>query len=80
MRVNREFSPQIAEKLQVIPEDVLSRFLDSQHFIQSEKVKEKRINLEGIWENAGFDKIDFESELYQARQEITSSVEARRFE
>ncbi|MCP4109819.1 MAG: hypothetical protein GY749_30595, partial [Desulfobacteraceae bacterium] len=62
MRVNREFSPKVAKKLQLIPEDILSRFLDSQYFIRSNKVKEKRISLEGVWENAGFDKIDLESE------------------
>lgn len=79
MRVNREFSPKIAELLQIIPEDVLSRFLDAQP-LQSKKNKAKRVNLEGIWKNAGFDKIDLESELCQARQEITLSIEARKFE
>ena len=79
MRVNREFSPKIAKLLQIIPEDVLSLFLEGQHF-QSQKTKGKRENLEGIWENAGFDKINLESEFYQARQEIVSSIEARKFE
>ncbi len=79
MRVERDFSPKIAELLQIIPEDLLSRFLEEQHF-QPKNVKEKRVNLEGIWENAGFDKIDFESELNIARQELTLSIEARKFE
>lgn len=42
MRVNREFSINVAEKLQIIPEDILSRFLDSQHFIQSKKKSKKK--------------------------------------
>ncbi len=78
MRVQREFSPEVVKHLQIIPENVLARFLEKQCPVQKENRRE-RISLEGIWENAGFDKIDVEAEIKRARKEITSFIEARKF-
>ncbi len=78
MRVQREFRPEVAKHLQVVPENALARFLVKQCSTNKETRKE-RISLEGIWENAGFDKIDVETEVKRARKEITSLIDARKF-
>ncbi len=78
MRVQRDFSPEVVKHLQVIPENTLARFLVKQCSTKKESRKE-RISLEGIWENAGFDKIDVESEIKRAHKEITSFIDARKF-
>ena len=66
----------INKDLTLIPEDKLDEVVNFIEFILSKSKTKKRelVNLEGIWEGKGFEKLDLEKELKVARKELSESI------
>jgi hypothetical protein len=72
---------ELINKISVIPEERIKEVKTFIDFIlsQSDLDAEKPINLQGIWKDKGFEKIDVEAELKKIRKEMESSILKREF-
>ncbi|MCI5218813.1 MAG: hypothetical protein D3914_06385 [Candidatus Electrothrix sp. LOE2] len=59
--------------------DKIKEYIDT-FVAESDKPKRRNSSLKGIWKNKGFEKItDLDAELQEARQQLGSSILARKF-
>jgi len=71
---------EIKKKLSRLPEHKLDEVSDFIGFVLSREKKKKKtiVQLEGIWEGKGFEKLDLNKELRAVRKEVEKSILKRK--
>jgi len=71
---------EIKKKLSRLPEHKLDEVSDFIGFVLSREKKKKKtiVQLEGIWEGKGFEKLDLDKELRAVRKEVEKSILKRK--
>lgn len=67
---------EISKDLSMIPDEKLDEVKDFIDFILSKKMtkKKKVVQLEGVWENKGFEEINIEKKLKTYRKELSRTI------